>query len=194
MKVNTSSGDVTASAAGQHHLLNHPASHFQTSATDSAALATASFLQGLSNQLMSKHIIKSFDSRGTGGAGGSSSSNHVKSFARSGGAATGKSNKQAASSEAGQGPGHKRYKSSAGSSLCHSSFSNERSKYAYLNLINHLEKQVVFDGGAPSVNMYASCDNRSGGIGTGGSGSGKSGNVLSSGASMLAELQAAYFN
>lgn len=82
------------------------------------------------SKLKTKHVIKSFDSRGGpphaavgGGASSSNKSVNVQSFGGAAHATMG------GGSGAGAGMGtHKRYKSSAGSSNCHSSFSNERSK------------------------------------------------------------------
>lgn len=99
---------------------NNTSQHYKTSSNSSQ---DASLISGLI-KLKSKHIIKSFDSRG-GHASSSNKSGNVPSY---GGAGTGSG-----------GAGHKRYKSSAGSSNCHSSFSNERSKFTRIfgNILYH---------------------------------------------------------
>ena len=131
---------------------NNTSQHYKTSSNSSSH--DASLITGLHGiggnstisgfaKMKSKHIIKSFDSRGGPpnagtGAGGASSSNksaNVQSFGGGGHGTTG------GGSGAGAGLGaHKRYKSSAGSSNCHSSFSNERSKWVKQEILIFLQQ------------------------------------------------------
>jgi hypothetical protein len=85
--------------------------HYKTSSNSSHEPLS----KGLVKPQSSKQLIKSFDSRG-GHASSSNKSANVQAGTNAGGSTTGANGIQ------------KRYKSSATSSNCHSSFSNERSK------------------------------------------------------------------
>ena len=111
--------------------------HYKTSSNSSSHEATTPpFTTVLtSNKLKAKSIIKSFDSRGGLHAAGAGSSSNKSGNGGTGGAIKsigggiiniGGANVGGPNSIIGS---HKRYKSSAGSSNCHSSFSNDRSKY-----------------------------------------------------------------
>lgn len=88
------------------------ASHHYKTSTNSSHEPLS---KGLKKPQSSKQLITSFDSRG-GHASSSNKSGNVQAGTNGGGSTTGPNNIQ------------KLYKSSATSSNCHSSFSNERSK------------------------------------------------------------------